>query len=375
MKRRIFILFFASVFSIPGYTQKDSLVSRLMREAKVTGLCIGIIQNNKPVSVKAYGYRIKEKNLLNDTATCFYAASFSKAVFAFLVMQLVDEGKINLDTPLANYLPKPLPEYENYKDLAGDNRWKLITARHCLSHTTGFPNWRHFNPHDNSKLEIFFIPGSRYAYSGEGIYLLQLVVETITGKGLEDLATEKIFRPLAMTRTAYIWQPIFENDYANGYDEKGDSIRKKRRSSANAAGSMEATISDYTRFMAAVNQGWGLSSKTHHEMLSAQIAIHSAHQFPSLSTDTTSANDRIHLSYGLGWGLFHTPYGPAFFKEGHDDGWVHYSIGIPSTGRALVIMCNSSNGEGIFKELTEAILGVSIPWEWEGYIPYNCRKN
>jgi CubicO group peptidase (beta-lactamase class C family) len=369
MKPGIFILFFILTFSNQSHAQQDSLVRRLMGESKIAGLCIGIIEKNKPVSVRAYGYRNRERNLFNDTATCFYAASLSKAVFALLVMQLVDEGRINLDTPLAHYFSKPLPEYENYKDLAGDNRWKKITARHCLSHTTGFPNWRYFNPHDNNKLEIFFEPGSRYAYSGEGIFLLQTAVENITGKGLEELAREKIFRPLEMNRTSYIWQASYENDFANGYDEKGDSIPKKRRSKANAAGSMETTIADYTRFMAAVNGGWSLTKKTYREMLGPQISIHSRHQFPSLSTDTSSMNDTIRLSYGLGWGLFDTVYGRAFFKEGHDDGWGHYSIGIPDIGRALVIMCNSSNGEGIFNELTEKITGVTIPWQWEGYIP------
>jgi len=357
-----------------GLAQNDSLVLRLMREAKITGICIGIVENNRAVSVKAYGYRIKEQNLLNDTSTCFSAASLSKAVFAYLVMKLVDEGRISLDTPLAKYLPKPLPEYADYTDLAVDPRWKLITARHCLSHTTGFPNWRRFSPHDNNKLEIFFNPGTRYAYSGEGIDLLQMVVEVITGKGLEELAREKIFLPLAMTRTSYIWKPEFENDYAICYDEKEKPVRFKRRTRADAAGSMETSIADYTRFMIAVNQGQGLSAYAFREMLSVQITINSKHQFPSLSTDTTSANKNIHLSYGLGWGLFNSSYGAVFFKEGHDDGWVHYAIGVPSSGRALVIMSNSSNGEGIFKELTATLLDITIPWEWEGYIPYNYRK-
>jgi CubicO group peptidase (beta-lactamase class C family) len=375
MKSGIFALFFVLILTNHAPAQQDGLVLRLMRESKITGLCIGIIEKNRPVSVRAYGYRNREKNLFNDTATCFYAASLSKAVFAWLVMQLVDEGRINLDTPLAKYFPKPLSEYANYKDLAGDDRWKKITARHCLSHTTGFPNWRFFNPRDNNKLEIFFEPGSRYAYSGEGIFLLQMAIENITGKGLEELAREKILRPLEMNRTSYIWQPSFENDFAYGYDEKGDSIPKKRRSKSNAAGSMETTISDYTRFMAAANRGWSLTAKTYREMLSPQISIHSWHQFPSLSIDTSSMNDNIHLSYGLGWGLFDTVYGKAFFKEGHDDGWGHYSIGIPATGRALVIMCNSSNGEGIFNELTEKIIGVTIPWQWEGYsVPDNPGK-
>ena len=340
--------------------QTDSIVKRYMDSAAVTGICIGIIRDNKILYTRAYGYRIKEKNLLNDTSTCFYAASLSKAVFAYLVMRLVENRTIFLDTPIARYLPKPLPDYPNYKDLAGDDRWKLITPAICLSHTTGFPNWRQFNPNNNKKLEIFFTPGSRFAYSGEGIDLLQMVVETITGRSLEDLAKEMVFIPLGMSRTGYIWHPEFESDYALGYDEKGDSIRKRRRINPGAAGSMETTIGDYTRFMAAVMQN-------DHHMFTSIISIHSLHQFPSLNNDTTSANERIHLSYGLGWGLFSTPAGSAFFKEGHDDGWVHYSIGIPSAGRALVIMCNSSNGEKIFSRLCEKLLGITIPWQWEGY--------
>ena len=170
-------------------------------------------------------------------------------------LQLADSGLIDLDRPLYNYLPKPLPEYPNYTDLAGDDRWKLITARMCLDHTTGFPNWRFLNPHDNNKLEIFFTPGTRYAYSGEGLVLLQLAIETITGRSLETLARDKIFTPLGMTRTSYLWQAAFESDYAVGHDLNGNSLPKNRRKTANAAGSMETTIADYTRFVAAVLRG------------------------------------------------------------------------------------------------------------------------
>ncbi|HMH23016.1 MAG TPA: serine hydrolase domain-containing protein [Puia sp.] len=350
----------------------DRIVKKLMDTADVAGLSLGIINDNKAAYVHAYGYKDRAGKTLNDTATCFYAASLSKALFAYLVMQLVDKGLLDLDKPLYAYLPKPLPEYDNYKDLAGDDRWKLITARHCLDHTTGFPNWREFNPRDNKKLEIFFTPGERYAYSGEGLYLLQLVVETITGKGLEALAREQIFGPFAMTRTSYVWQPSFETNYAMGHDLNMDPLPKRRRKTANAAGSMETTVADYTRFVAAVMQGKGISQRSEREILSPQIGINSKQQFPSLSTDTTNENKKIKLSYGLGWGLFTTPYGKAFFKEGHDDGWVHYTIGFPDKKIALVVMCNSSSGESIFKELVERLTGVTIPWEWEGYTPYRA---
>jgi CubicO group peptidase (beta-lactamase class C family) len=130
--------------------QVDRIVKKLMDTAQVTGMGVGIVNNGKPAYVKSYGYRNKPMDQLNDTATCFYAASLAKPLFAYIVMQLVDEHKFDLDKPLYQYLPKPLPEYENYKDLAGDDRLKLITGRMCLSPTganlirTITKSWRYF---------------------------------------------------------------------------------------------------------------------------------------------------------------------------------------------------------------------------------------
>lgn len=355
--------------------QVDELMKRLMDTAEVTGVCVGIINEGRQY-IKTYGFKNKEKGELIDTGTVFYAASFSKALFAFMVMHLVQEGKLDLDKPLYQYLPKPIPGYDNYKDLAGDDRWKLITARHCLSHTTGFPNWRQLNPRDNRKLEIFFTPGERYAYSGEGLVLLQLVVETITGESVEDLAKEKVFIPFGMHNTSYQWQPRFENNYALGYDVSGNALRKNKTRPVNAAGSMETTIGDYTRFIYNVLQGKGLNAKSTQEMFSPQVAIHNRRQFPSLNNDTTSENKKIQLSYGLGWGLLRSPFGWAFFKEGHDDGWEHYNINFIDKKTSLIIMTNSSNGESIFKEMLEEIIGdVYTPWQWESYTPYFAYLN
>ncbi len=353
-------------------TTIDSIVNKLLDTADITGLQLGIINNNNISYIKSYGYKNKALNQLNDPNTCFYAASLAKPLFAYIVMQLVDEGKIDLDKPLFTYLPKPLPEYDNYKDLAGDDRYKLITARICLDHTTGFPNWREGNPHNNNKLEIFFKPGARYSYSGEGINLLQMVVEAVTGRHLEDLAQEKTFKPLGMTRTSFLWQPAFETDYALGHDFNGDTITKQRFHAEYAAGSMETTVGDYSRFMAAAMQGKRLSAKAKQEMFSPQIAIYSKRQFDELTADSTGDNKAIQLSYGLDWGLFTSPYGKAFFKEGHGVGWVNYVIGFPEKKIALVIFCNDANGESIFKELVEKTTGVTIPWYWEGYTPYRA---
>jgi CubicO group peptidase (beta-lactamase class C family) len=347
----------------------DGTVTRLMKAAEVTGAEIAILNDGKIAYLKAYGFRDKDKNLPLTPDSIMSAASFSKVAFAYLVMQLVDEGALDLDKPIYRYLPKPLPEYPKYTDLTDDDRYKRITARMLLSHTSGFPNWRWFE--DDHKLKIHFEPGSRFAYSGQGIELLQLVVETVTKKPLEELMQTHVFQPFAMTRTSMVWQERFENDYANGYDEYERLLGPQKRTAADAAGSMKTTVSDFARFLQAVMQGKGLRKETAAQMLSPQAQILSKYQFPTLLPATTEENKAIRLSYGLGWGLYWTPYGEAFFKEGHDEGWRNYTVCFKKKKIGIVIMTNSSNGEGIYKGLLETLLRDTFtPIKWEGFTPY-----
>jgi CubicO group peptidase (beta-lactamase class C family) len=353
-----------------SHAEIDAAVSRLMGAGEVTGVGVSIFNGGKVAFSKSYGFRDTEKKLPLTVDSVLAAASFSKVAFAYLVMQLVDQGTLDLDRPIQKYLSKPLPEYRGYEDLAGDPRHRTITARMLLSHTTGFPNLRWLTA--DRKLTINFEPGSRYAYSGEGIQLLQLVVETIAGKPLQSLMQERVFHPLGMSRTSMVSEARFENDYANGYDEWGRSLGHQQRKGAAAAGSMQTTLGDFTRFMQAVIDGKGLSARTMEAMLAPQIQIHSKRQFPTLSTATTDANQAIRLSYGLGWGLYWSPYGKAFFKEGHDEGFRNYTVVFEKPKDGIVIMTNSSNGEGIFKDLLETLQrNTFTPIEWEGFTPYN----
>jgi CubicO group peptidase (beta-lactamase class C family) len=348
----------------------DATVTRLMRAAEVPGVAVAMFNGGKVVYLKTYGVRDKEKNLPLTEDSVMTAASFSKVAFGYLVMQLVEEKVIDLDKPVYQYMPTPLPEYPQYADLAGDPRYKLITARMLLSHTAGFPNFRWIN--DDHKLNINFEPGTRYAYSGEGIELLQLVVETVTGKPLEELMRERVFQPFGMTRSSMMWQERFETDYANGYDEYGRSLGPEKRPRADAAGSMQTTPADFARFLEAVMAGRSLDRDTRELMLSPQIGIPWKHEFPTLENATTDANKSIRLSYGLGWGLYWTPYGKAFFKEGHAEGFRNYAVCFDETKTGLLIMTNSSNGEGIYKELLETLLkNTYTPIEWEGFTPYD----
>lgn len=355
--------------------QVDATVNQLLEAAHVTGAGIAVFEDGRIAYLKAYGLRDTEKRLRLTPDSVMTSASLSKAAFATVVLRLVQQHKLDLDKPVYQYLPKPLPEYPQYADLSGDVRYKKITLRMLLSHTSGFPNWRAFE--DDHTLKIHFEPGTRYAYSGEGIELAQLVVEAVAHEPLTALMERELFAPVGMTRTSMVWEPRFESDFANGYDEYGRSLGPEKRTRPNAAGSMQTTLDDYATFLTAVMQGKLLDAKMSAEMLRPQIAIRSAHQFPSLATETTAANDPIHLSYGLGWGLYSSAYGRAFFKEGHDEGWRHLALcfegsGAKNKGAGILIMTNSSNGEGIFKPLLDALLGpTQFPFKWEQYTPYS----
>ncbi|GAA3917934.1 hypothetical protein GCM10022406_00820 [Hymenobacter algoricola] len=199
------------------------------------------------------------------------------------------------------------------------------------------------------------------------------MVETIMQQGLTELSAERVFRPLGLTRTSYVWQPAFDANYAIGYDEQGQPLPKRRRTKAGAAGSLETTPADYATFLAAVMQGKGLSSAAKAEMIRAQVRIPYQAQFGPLATVAAPDSNRtIQLSYGLGWGTFESPYGPAYFKEGHDDGWENHSVVFGNRNKALLLLSNSSNADKLFRELLEKLLGdQTTPWQWENYVPYN----
>jgi serine-type D-Ala-D-Ala carboxypeptidase/endopeptidase len=357
----------------------DAKISHLMKDAEVHGMAISIFNDNRVVYKKAFGFKNFIERIPLTTTTNIYGASLSKAVFAVLVMQLVQEGVIDLDRPLYTYLERPIYEYkpvtrwhDNFSDLKEDSLHRKITARMCLSHTTGFANWRW--DEKDQKLRVNFQPGSKYGYSGEGMVYLQVVIEKMLGKSLEELMQEKIFGPLNMQNSAYSWKPSFENDYAFGHTGDGKLHEKDKDNEPRAPSTLETTLDDYTRFTEGVLNNKLINASSRNKMFTPQIRLRSVQQHGPLRFRDSTLNDHIKLSAGLGWLLLQSPYGTAAFKEGHGDGFQHYSILFPDKGSGIVIMTNSDNGESIFKELLEITIGDTFtPWYWENYIPYNRK--
>jgi CubicO group peptidase (beta-lactamase class C family) len=342
----------------------DREVARSMTRGQVPGLALAVIENGQPVYVKAYGLRSVKNKLHLQTDTVMYGASLTKLAFAYTVMQLTDEKVIDLDRPLAAYLAKPLPEYPKYADLAPDARWKALTARMLLAHTPGFPNFRFVNP--DGKLDFKFDPGTRYAYSGEGYNLLQFVLEEGLGLDVGKEMQRRVFDRFGMTRTSMTWREDFAGNLADGYDVQGKREGHHQRSNVRAAGSMDTTITDYAAFLAAFVRGEGLSAAARAEMLRPQIAITSAHQFPTLLTTTNPAHAKVGLSAGLGAILFKSTQGPAFFKGGHDDWTSNMAVCIDPKRQCILLLSNSVRGETTYPALVRSVLGeTGLPWSWE----------
>jgi CubicO group peptidase (beta-lactamase class C family) len=349
----------------------DAQVQEALRVTAARGLAIAVVDDGQLVFARAYGVRNAAGDpLLVDTV--MYGASLTKTVFGHLVMQLAEEGRIDLDAPLARYLPMPLPSYTSpdivrrysaFAGLAGDERWRKLTARMLLTHSGGFANFYFLEP--DQQLRIHFEPGSRYAYSGDGIILLQFVLEQGLGLDVQAEMKRRLFDPHGLTRTSLIWRNDFRPNLADGFGSDGRVEPHDERSKVRASGSMDTSIADLGRLAAAYVRGDGLGASARAELVKSHLPITTQSQFPSLQA-TRSPAPFPELGAGLGVIAFHGPQGPGFFKGGHNDFTGNTWVCLEAGRRCVVILANDVRAEAAFPALVASILGeTGLPWAWE----------
>lgn len=357
--------------AMPSGQAMDEEVRLAMRATGARGIAVAVIEDGEVVRVASYGERNAAGEPLR-TDTIMYGASLTKAVFAYMVMQLVDEGLVDLDRPVGEVLARPLPEYAGpdvearyarWSDLAGDDRWRALTPRMLLTHSSGFANFGFLEP--DGKLRFHFAPGSRYAYSGDGFILLQFMLEEGLGLDIGQEMQRRVFDPLGMTRTSMMWREDFAGNLAEGWDIAGRPEPHDERSAPRAAGSMDTTIEDFARFAAAYVAGRGLSESSRREMASAQLAITTASQFPTLQPELPPAARRRDLAAGLGLLVFQGPQGAAFMRGGHNDVTGNAWVCVEARRRCVVLLANDVRAEAAFPRLAGFVLGeTGVPWAW-----------
>ena len=360
---------------------------RQMRALGVPGIGIAVVEAGRLAWSRGFGVTHAERGTPVDARTLWEAASLSKPVFAYTVLQLVDRGELALDAPLVKYAR---PAY------LGASPWiDRITVRDVLRHTTGLPNWR--KDPANEKLLPAVAPGTRIDYSGEAFVWLQLAVEAVTGESLDQTMRRLLFEPAGMRDSSYGWDAALAarsvhghrapDDVQPGMPPQGlredwdvalpiaerwrkplsawryadaeralpltranapDAVHWPGDILANSAASLRCTVQDYARFMALVVHAhpaaWELRAATRSAMLTSQIAL------PGRWTDK-----------GLGWNIEATPIGPVAYHSGSNAGvFKTFALGDAARQRALVIMTNATNGNLLYRRVVRAATGLDL---------------
>lgn len=377
MRRAVLLLltlFTAAVMAapppVPSPARIDAEAKRLMQVAHARGMAVAVVDGGKVVHVAAYGERNAAGEPL-QTDTVMYAASLTKMAFGHLIAQLAQDKVIDLDASIASALDRPLPDYPaepkkyaDYTVLAGDERWRRLTPRLLLNHASGFANFAFLEP--DGKLKFHFDPGSRYGYSGEGLILLQFVLERGLGQDVGTLMQQRVFDRFGMPRTSMMWREDFATNLADGWTAEGTAEPHDERSRVRAAGSMDTTIADMGNFAAGYVSGQGLSASMRRELVRPQLPITTASQFPTLQPELPVAQRRRNLAAGLGVVTFTGPQGAGFYKGGHDDAVGNTLVCVEQGQRCVVILGNDVRAEAAFPALVRFVLGeTGVPWEWE----------
>jgi len=312
----------------------DDQIPKWMRDANVPGLSISIIDEAKLAWRRGFGVKDAASRAPVTDETVFEAASMSKPVFAYVVMKLCDGGTINLDTPLSRYTSE--------RFLDGDPRLDLITARHVLSHTAGFQNWRS----EKEPLRIHFTPGEKFLYSGEGYNYLQTVVTSLLRQPFERSMQARLFGPLAMTSSSYVWSDTVAKRMARPHDASGRPLDNKKSTPADvarygSAGALLTTPTDYTKFVISIIEpdradAFHLTPDSLREMLRPHIRIDGG---------------RYPASWALGWQVFHNANRDFIYHGGDNEGFHCAAVASVAGKSGFVAMTNGENGPSVLSSL------------------------
>jgi len=311
----------------------DQFIETYRKYYKIPGVSLALIKDGKLVYHKTYGVRNTMTQQAVDGNTLFEAASITKPVFAFAVQRLAERGVIDLNKPLYEYLP--------YKDIEQDERYKLITAKHVLTHRTGFPNWRWMNP--DGKLNIRFTPGTAYNYSGEGFEYLKLVVEKITGKKVEQVLQEEVIEPMGLYHTFFSRNDSLRRMVAEGHFD-GMPNYDELPQSPGMAWSMNTEAKIFTNFMLYMLEQKGLNETTYETMFRKQS------EFPG------EEKPKYPSYMGMSLEIRETPFGKSFGHGGNNGDFKCKFEVYKDLKAGYVIFTNSNTSDVLLESIRQFLV-------------------
>lgn len=315
----------------------DNFVDTYMEYLKLPGVSIALIHDGKVVYHRVAGVRNGYTGEPVTKSTLFEAASITKIVFAFAVNRLAERGVIDLDRPLHEYLP--------FKEIEHDKRYLKITARHCLSHQTGFPNWAYNN--DDGKIDIKFYPGIKHGYSGEGFEYLGRVVAHITGKSLEEVIKEETQEPMNCVENMYFADcPELRAVASCGhYNMQPNAVLPPDE--IGTAHSMHTEALSFSNFLIGLLQKKGLSAESYEKMFEPQVEVPFSEEYHKVTWPRR---------YGLGFDLHMTPHGKSIGHGGHNGDFMCLCEIFPDKNVGYAVFTNSYTGAEFHRRLRELLV-------------------
>ncbi|HMQ07344.1 MAG TPA: serine hydrolase domain-containing protein [Saprospiraceae bacterium] len=291
----------------------DIFIHQLIDSLDIPALSIALINGENVVFHQNYGYKNLKDSSAVDANTIFEAASISKAFFSYAVMMLINNGEIELDKPLFEYLP--------FEDLAYDSRSREITARMILTHRTGIPNWR------TDKLKFDANPGTKHTYSGEAFEYLGKVVEKIKQKSLNDVLDSILIKKYDMKHSSFIENEMTKRNMSTGHEGRNPTGRNMSMEAHPAFGLM-TNAEDFAKFLSSV-----YTTPLFKEMCDKQVNIDSSQ------------------SVGLGIFSRETAFGPKYYHSGNNGNRFTGRFEVyPDENFGFVFFTNSGKEEYIIEE-------------------------
>jgi len=327
----------------------DKLIGAYAENANFNGSVL-VAEKGVIIYKKGFGLANMEYGIPNQPSTKFRLGSVTKQFTAMLIMQLVSENKLALDSPISRYL-------HDYPKKTGDR----ITIHHLLTHTSGIPDYTSFpgfrqlmgttaRPEELVRLfadsALEFAPGERYQYSNSGYVLLGFIIETITGKTYEQVLQSKILVPLEMNNTGYDHNSSVLTDRAAGYNRAGNSFQNANyidMSVSFSAGGLYSTVEDLYK--------WDQALYTEKLLPKKYLDLSFAKQVP--------ADGQF---YGYGWMIGKISVGNSTDRIetiGHSgviNGFNARITRIPSD-KSLIVLLNNTGGAPL-DEMTVGIAGI-----------------
>lgn len=310
-----------------------------------------VAEQGNVIYKKGFGMANMEWDIPNAPNTKHRLGSISKQFTALLILQLVEDNKIDLNVPITTYLP-------DYYKANGDR----ITTHHLLTHTSGIPNYTSFpdffkkqsrNPFTPSEfLNIFsemdleFTPGEQFSYSNSGYFLLGVLIEKISGKTYEQSLQNNIFTPLKMKDSGFDHHSTILKNRATGYEKQGDELVNSRyldMSIPYAAGSLYSTVEDLYLWDQALYTNRLLSKKYMDLFFKKHIPSGNSHYAYGWSIGTESIGNTQEKIQTIGHG-------------GGINGFNTLITRAPSD-KSLIVLLNNTGGAPL-NDMAQAIRGI-----------------